>query len=95
MCLAIPGRIVEIAGAGPTDRSARIDYGIAVKNASLLYTPEARVGDFVIVHAGFATRLLSEAEAREALEYAREADAMLAGVADPSRPEGSAPASTA
>jgi hydrogenase expression/formation protein HypC len=78
MCLAIPGRIVRIVGTDPSDRSAEIDYGIAVKTASLVYTPEARVGDFVIVHAGFATRVVPEAEAREALEYARQADAAVA-----------------
>ncbi|MCI4354221.1 MAG: HypC/HybG/HupF family hydrogenase formation chaperone [Thermoplasmata archaeon] len=85
MCLAIPGRIVQIDGTSPADRSARVDFGIAVKSASLVYTPEAQVGDFVVVHAGFATRLLSESEAREALEYAREADEMAAAA----RPSGS------
>ena len=78
MCLAIPGRIVQIDGSGPVERTARVDFGLAIKNASLVYTPEARIGDYVIVHAGFATRLLSEAEAREALEYAHEADAAAA-----------------
>jgi len=75
MCLAIPGRIVRIVGTDPADRSAEIDYGIAVRTASLVYTPEAREGDFVIVHAGFATRVVPELEARESLEYARQADA--------------------
>ncbi|MCI4360488.1 MAG: HypC/HybG/HupF family hydrogenase formation chaperone [Thermoplasmata archaeon] len=78
MCLAIPGRIVQILGADPSQRVGEIDYGIAVKTASLLYTPEAKVGDFVIVHAGFATRIVPESEARESLEYARQADAALA-----------------
>lgn len=78
MCLAIPGRIVGIRGETPSDRTADIDYGIAQRSASLVYTPEARVGDYVIVHAGFATRIVPEAEAREALEYARAADEALA-----------------
>jgi len=81
MCLAIPGRIVRIAGSDAADRSAEIDYGIAVKTASLVYTPEARVGDYVIVHAGFATRVVPESEAKESLEYARQADAALASSA--------------
>jgi len=78
MCLAIPGRVVRIEGADAADRSAVIDYGIAVRTASLVYTPEARVGDYVIVHAGFATRVVPEDEAKESLEYARQADAALA-----------------
>jgi hydrogenase expression/formation protein HypC len=78
MCLAIPGRILRIVGVDASDRSAEIDYGIALRTASLVYTPEARVGDFVIVHAGFATRIVPEAEAREALEYARQADEAIA-----------------
>lgn len=78
MCLAIPGRIVRLLGDEDADRSAEIDYGIALKTASLVYTPEARVGDYVIVHAGFATRIVPEEEAKESLEYARQADAAMA-----------------
>jgi hydrogenase expression/formation protein HypC len=81
MCLAIPGRIVRIVGADAADRSAEIDYGIALRTASLVYLPEARVGEFVIVHAGFATRVVPEDEAREALEYARQADEAMAAAA--------------
>lgn len=78
MCLAIPGRIVAIEGSGPEGRVARVDYGIAVKSAQLLFLPEAKVGDYVIVQAGFASTLLSEAEALEALECARQIDEALA-----------------
>ncbi len=69
MCLTVPGRIVSVEEAD--GRPARVDFGVAVRSASLLYTPEARVGDYVIVQAGFATRVLSAAEAEEALEYHR------------------------
>ncbi len=51
MCLAIPGRIVAIEESEAQGRFARIDYGIAVKTAQLLYLPDAQVGDYVIVHA--------------------------------------------
>lgn len=72
MCLTIPGRIVSVAGETPEGRTARVDFGGTVRTANLMYAPEADVGDFVIVQAGFATRRLSEAEAREALEYHRQ-----------------------
>jgi hydrogenase expression/formation protein HypC len=71
MCLAVPGRIVEITGEDPLFRSARVDYGGVVKEACLAYVPEAVVGDFVIVHAGFALTLLDEAEALKTLEELR------------------------
>ncbi len=74
MCLTVPGRIVSIEGTEPTDRIARIDFGGVERKANLLYTPDAVVGDFVIVQAGFAIRRVSEAEAEEALEYHRELD---------------------
>ncbi len=81
MCLAIPGRIVAIARSGADGPTADIDYGFARRRASLLYLPDARVGEYVVVHAGFATERVSEGEAREALEYARQIDA-LQGPAD-------------
>jgi hydrogenase expression/formation protein HypC len=72
MCLTTPGRILRIDGSDPALPLAEVDFGVAVRPAQLLYTPDAKVGDFVIVHAGFATRRLGETEAREALEYLEE-----------------------
>jgi hydrogenase expression/formation protein HypC len=72
MCLTVPGRIVSVTDETPESRTARVDFGGTVRTANLAFTPEARVGDFVIVQAGFATRRLSEVEAQEALEYHRE-----------------------
>ena len=69
MCLTVPGRIVAVESETPEARIARIDFGVAVRTANLMFTPEAKVGDYVIVQAGFATRLLSPAEAEEALGY--------------------------
>ena len=51
---------------------AEVDFGVALRSVNLVLTPEAQVGDYIIVHAGFATRRLAEEEAREALAYARE-----------------------
>jgi hydrogenase expression/formation protein HypC len=72
MCLTIPGRIISIDHTDPEAAVAQVDFGVAVKSASLLYTPEARVGDFVLVQAGFATGIVPEADALESLEYARQ-----------------------
>ena len=69
MCLTVPGRIVAIESDSPDSRIARIDFGVALRTANLVFTPEAKVGDFVIVQAGFATRRLSPSEAEEALGY--------------------------
>lgn len=86
MCLAIPGRIVAVTPEGPEGPSADIDYGSTRRRASLLYLPDAQVGEYVVVHAGFATERVSEAEAREALEYARQIDTLArpAASAEPS-----------
>ncbi len=80
MCLTTPGQILRVDSPSPELRLAEVDFGVAVRSVNLVFTPEATVGDFVIVHAGFATRRLSEEEAREALAYARE----LAAISNPS-----------
>jgi hydrogenase expression/formation protein HypC len=69
MCLAIPGKVVEISGADPLTRMGRIDFSGIIKQASLAYVPEVRVGDYVIVHVGFALGKVDEAEARKVFEY--------------------------
>jgi hydrogenase expression/formation protein HypC len=70
MCLAAPGRVIEIDG-----RTARVEYSGGLKReAGLEALPEARVGDYVLVHAGYAITRLDEAEARETLKAIRELD---------------------
>jgi hydrogenase expression/formation protein HypC len=71
MCLAIPGRIRSIAVDAGGLRTATIDYPGLEKTASLLYLPEAAVGDYILVQAGFGIRRLTPdqaAEVRAALE---------------------------
>lgn len=69
MCLAIPGKVLALeAGPSPT---ARVDFEGQRKTVSLLYVPEAAVGDYVVVQAGFAIRVVPDAEAQEALALAR------------------------
>ena len=66
MCLAVPGRITEIAGSDEL-RAARIDFGGVVREASLVFVPEAAVGDYVLVHVGFAISVIDEDVARDTL----------------------------
>lgn len=73
MCLAVPGKIVEIYESGGL-KMGKIDYGGAVREACLAYVPEAEVGQYAIVHVGFALNVLDEAEALKTLELFRELD---------------------
>lgn len=65
MCLAVPGRILSVMADDPAFRTGRVSFGGVVKEVSLAYTPEAGVGDYVIVHAGFAISIVDEAEANQ------------------------------
>ena len=67
MCLAIPGKILEIYDSGGL-RMGRLDFGGTVRECCLTYVPEAKLGDYAIIHVGFAISLLSEKEARETLD---------------------------
>ncbi len=67
MCLAVPGRVLEIREAGDL-RAARVDFGGVVREASLAFVPEARIGDYVLVHVGFAISRIDEQAARETFE---------------------------
>jgi hydrogenase expression/formation protein HypC len=72
MCLAVPGKITSISGDDPLTRTGKVDFGGILKEVSLAYVPEARIGDYVIVHVGFAISRLDEAEANKVFEYLRE-----------------------
>ena len=69
MCLAVPGRILSVSGdEDPLMRMAKVSFGGVVKDVSLAYVPEATVGQYVIVHVGFALNVLDEDEALRVLE---------------------------
>lgn len=72
MCLAVPGRITSIRGEDPLTRTGKVDFGGILKEACLAYVPEAQVGDYVIVHVGFAISRVDEEEANQVFEYLRE-----------------------
>ena len=67
MCLGVPGKIVEIYESNSL-RMAKIDFGGVTREACIQTLPDANVGDFTIIHAGFALSILSDEEARETLD---------------------------
>ena len=71
MCLGVPGKIIEIDDSGAL-KMAKVDFGGIVRQACLEYVPEANVGDYTVIHVGFAISLLSEEEAQASLETLRE-----------------------
>jgi hydrogenase expression/formation protein HypC len=72
MCLAVPGQILNLQGDDEITRMARVSFDGIVKEVSLAYVPEARTGDYVLVHAGFAIQTIDEAEAERTLKILRE-----------------------
>ncbi len=79
MCLAVPGKIESIDDADPVFRSGKVNFGGILKEVNLAYVPEANIGDYVLVHVGFAISTIDEAQARETLSYLEEMD-RLAGM---------------
>ena len=75
MCLAVPGKILSMTDADALSRMGRIEFAGVVKEVSLAYVPEAQIGDYVIVHAGFAISVLDQEEARQSLLAFAEMDA--------------------
>jgi hydrogenase expression/formation protein HypC len=75
MCLGIPGRVVKIdeaaEGAFP---NGQIDFAGIIKEACMAYVPEATIGDYVIVHAGFAISIIDAEQANEIFTYLKEMD---------------------
>lgn len=72
MCLAVPGKVLEIKQGEQSenvDRTATIDFQGSQIDVGMAFVPEAKVGDWVLVHAGFALSVLDEEEARETWEY--------------------------
>jgi hydrogenase expression/formation protein HypC len=82
MCLAVPGKLISIDESGqdegefPADallrRMGKVSFGGILKRVSLAYVPEAIVGDYVIVHVGFALSIVDPVEAQQTLEYLKQ-----------------------
>ena len=73
MCLAIPGKVESVSGGDdPITRMGRINFGGVIKEACLAYVPEVNVGDYVIVHVGFALSKVDEDEAQKVFGYLKQ-----------------------
>jgi hydrogenase expression/formation protein HypC len=73
MCLAVPGKIVSVIEEDAlTLRRGKVDFGGIQKEVCLAYTPEASVGDYVLVHVGFSLSVIDEAEAQQIFETLRQ-----------------------
>ena len=81
MCLAVPGRVLRLLEETSEGRMAEVDFVGTTKLVNLLFLPEAALGDYVVVHAGFATTIVPEEEALEAQGHFREIQ-RITGAAD-------------
>lgn len=75
MCLGVPGKIVDVYESNGL-QMAKVDFGGIFREACLSYVPEAKVGEYCIIHVGFAISLLSEKDAMETLELLRQIGAI-------------------
>ncbi len=89
MCLAVPGKVVEITGEGEL-RMGKVDFSGVQRQACLAYVPEVALGDYVLVHVGFAISRIDEQQARETLAALSEIAAL--GELDDADSEGGSPA---
>lgn len=76
MCLAVPGKIESIESDDPLFRTGRVNFAGVIKQVNLSYVPDAKVGDYVLVHVGFAINTIDEEEANQVFEYLREMDVL-------------------
>jgi hydrogenase expression/formation protein HypC len=71
MCLGVPGKIIEIYEQGGLT-FGKVDFGGVTRETCLAYVPEAKVGDYTVVHVGFALNLIDEQEALETMALLKE-----------------------
>jgi hydrogenase expression/formation protein HypC len=74
MCLAIPGKIVEIVASDALTRTGKISFGGVIKKINLAMVPEAIIGDYILAHAGIAIGVIDRAEAEKTLNLLDEID---------------------
>jgi hydrogenase expression/formation protein HypC len=72
MCLAVPGKIESIHPEGALGPTGKVSFGGIGKEVCLAYVPEAKVGDYVIVHVGFALSIVDEQEANQIFGYLKQ-----------------------
>lgn len=76
MCLGVPGEVVEICEEREGLLMGKVSFGGARREVCLAYTPDVKVGDYVLVHVGFAISQLDEREAEEIFSTLREMEAL-------------------
>jgi hydrogenase expression/formation protein HypC len=77
MCLGVPGKLIDIRKESADSLPmGKVDFGGIRKEVCLAYTPEAQIGDYLLIHVGFALSRLDEKEAQEMLSYLDEIDAL-------------------
>ncbi|NGO38394.1 HypC/HybG/HupF family hydrogenase formation chaperone [Limisphaera ngatamarikiensis] len=90
MCLAVPGKLLSVNGDDPLERTGRVSFGGVVKDVSLACVPEAKPGDYVLVHVGMALSVVDESEAQQVFEYLRQMEDLeelaAPGLAPPQNP---------
>ena len=69
MCLGVPGKVIEVKDDSTGMIMGRVSFGGIVKEVCLAYTPDVRVGDYVVVHVGFAISQIDEEEAHKVFEF--------------------------
>ena len=83
MCLAVPGKLLSLTGDEPLTRTGKVSFGGVVKEVNLAYVPEASVGDYVIVHVGFAISKMDEEEAAKVFDYLQQMEKLSAAEEQP------------
>lgn len=75
MCLAVPGKIISIKSEGnPLFKAGKVSFDGVLREVNLAAVPEAKVGNYVLVHVGMALNVIDEEEAKKTLEYLKEID---------------------
>lgn len=69
MCLAVPGKLISMDDSPPLMRTGKVNFGGILKEVNLAFVPDVRVGDYVLVHVGFALSIVDETEANQVFEY--------------------------
>jgi len=72
MCLAVPGKVISIETDDELSRLGKVSFGGILKEINLTLVPEAGIGSYVLVHAGFAINIINEEEANQTFEYLRQ-----------------------
>ena len=76
MCLGVPGELIEFTQNEGLIKTGKVNFGGIIKDVNLSYTPEAEVGNYLIIHVGFAISIIDESEAKKVFEYLQEIDGL-------------------